>query len=196
MKRHFTDGYTVLFCLTTLLLGSHKPDLESDFIQNENDYSFRGCFIVNADPDCVLNQVFDFQNIAEYSLGAKSIELDQRGDHWYDVTFTYRKYLVFENQSTWRRTLHEDEHRIDFELIADENNVDILPTMQFSRGYYHIKPEEDGCLVEYYQECRLEPGFLEDVYIKMVRDEALNFLHIFKEFITARCVTPGAKGCC
>jgi hypothetical protein len=116
-------------------------------------------------------------------LGANSIELGRQGENWYKVTFTYRKLLIFENQSTWRRTLNQDEHKVFFTMISYRNNLNILPQMLSSTGYYQLRPENDGCLVEYFQECKLTPGLLNDNYIIEAKKEAIKFLQVFKEYL-------------
>ena len=174
----------VLLSLSTLLYGS---ELDYEFIQNDNDYSFQGSFFVKSEPDCLINLIYNFEHISKYALGAKSIELVRQGKNWYEVTFTYRKLLIFENQSTWRRTLKRDEHKVVFEMISNRNNFNIIPKMLSSAGYYQIHPEKEGCRVEYSQECKIESGFLQDTYINMAKKEAIKFLQVFRTFVSGAC---------
>ena len=187
MKHFYKIIIVALLSLPILLYGSKKKELDYEFIQEDNCYSFRGSFIVKAEPDCLINLIYNFKNISKYSLGAKSIELVRQGENWYDVTFTYRKLLIFENKSTWRRILNRDKNKIVFKMISSRNNLNIIPKILSSTGYYQIRPEKEGCRVEYFQECKLKPGFLKDTYINKAKKEAIKFLRVFKEYIERNC---------
>lgn len=187
MKHFYKIIIAALLSLPILLYGSKKKELDYEFMRNDNYYSFRGSFIVKAEPDCLINLIYDFKNISKYASGAKSIELVRQGENWYEVTFTYRKLLFLENQSTWRRTLNRDEHKVVFKMISNRNNLNIVPKMLFSTGYYQIRPEKEGCRVEYFQECKLMPGLLKDMYINKAKNEAIKFLREFKEYINKTC---------
>lgn len=187
MKHFYKIIIAALLSLPILLYGSKKKELDYEFIQEDNYYSFRGSFIVKAEPDCLINLIYDFKNISKYASGAKSIELVRQGENWYEVTFTYRKLLFLENQSTWRRTLNRDEHKVVFKMISNRNNLNIVPKMLFYTGYYQIRPEKEGCRVEYFQECKLMPGLLKDMYINKAKNEAIKFLREFKEYINKTC---------
>jgi hypothetical protein len=183
MKDFYILIIVTLLSLPILSSRSTKEELDYEFAQEDTCYSFRGSFYVKAEPDCLINLIYNFKNISDYSLGANSIELGRQGENWYKVTFTYRKLLIFENQSTWRRTLNQDEHKVFFTMISYRNNLNILPQMLSSTGYYQFRPENDGCQVEYFQECKLTPGLLNDNYINEAKKEAIKFLQMFKEYL-------------
>jgi len=187
MRELYKGIIVALLSLPILLYGSREKELDYEFIQEDTCYSFRGSFIVKAEPDCLINLIYNFKNISKYALGAKSIELVRQGENWYDVTFTYRKLLIFENQSTWRRTLNRHEYKVVFKMISNRNNLNIMPKMLSSTGYYQVRPEKEGCRVEYFQECKLKSGFLKDIYINKAKKEAIIFLHEFKEYIEKTC---------
>ena len=170
-----------------MLFGSQKEELDYKFIQEDNYYSFRATFTSKAAPDCLIDLIYNFKNIPAYASGAKSIDLGPQGENWYEVTFTYRKLLIFENRSTWRRSLKRDKHIIIFDMISNRNNIGIVPEMLSSTGYYRIWPKGEGCLVEYFQECRLKPGPLKEIYINRAKKEAIKFLQVFKKFIDRIC---------
>ncbi len=187
MKKLYKAIIIVFLALPMLSSGNQKQELDHEFIQNDNNYSVRGRFIVKAKFDCLMNVIFNFEHISKYASGAKSLELIRQGENWYDVTYTYRKLLIFENQSTWRRTLKRDEGKVVFEMISSKNNLSIMPDVISSAGYYQIKNEKDSCLVEYFQECKLKPGLLKGTYINKAKKEAIKFLHEFKEYIERNC---------
>jgi hypothetical protein len=190
MKNFFKIIFLAFLGLPILLYGNRKNDFEYEFIHDDTCYSFRGSFIVKTEPDCVFNLIHNFNNISDYSLDAKSIKLVRQGDNWYDVTFIYRKFLIFENQSTWRRILCRNDYKIDFIMLSNKNNSTILPKIISSSGYYQIHPETENCLVEFYQECKLKSGFLKNIYIKEAKKEAVRFLKEFKGYIQKSCEYP------
>jgi len=177
----------VLLSLPVILPGIQKKGLDYEFIQNSNYYSFQGSFIVTAEFDCLINVIYDFEHISKYTVGAKSIEITRQGENWYEVTYIYRKLIIFENQSTWRRTLKRDEGKVVFEMISSKNNLNIMPEVLSSTGYYQVKPEKEGHQVEYFQECELKPGILKNTYINQAKKEAIKFLREFKDYIERTC---------
>ena len=166
-----------LLTLPALLYNSsQQKGLEYEFIQSDNNYSFRGRFMI-----------FDFEHISNYASGAKSLEKKRQGENWYDVTYTYRKLLIFENQSTWRRTLKRNKGKVVFEMISSRNNLSIIPEVIYSKGYYQINNENEGYSVEYFQECKINPGILKYSYIYEAKKGAIKFLQEFKEYIEKTC---------
>lgn len=158
-----------------------------EFIQEDTSYSFRGSFVIKAELNCLISIAYDFEHVIQYNSGAKSIELIQQGENWYKVSYTYRKLIIFENTSIWRRTLKRDEQKILFEMISNKSNISIVPEVLSSLGYYQIKPEQEGYRVEYFQECKLKPGFLKDTYINKAKKEAIKFLLEFKKYVERTC---------
>jgi len=187
MKELYKGIIITLLSLPIILYGSQKKELDYEFIQEDTYYSFRGSFIVKAELDCLISVTYDFEHISKYALGAKSIELVRQGENWNEVTYIYRKFIIFENKSTWRRTLKRDEQKVVFEMISSKNNINIMPKMLSSTGYYQIKQEKECYRVEYFQEGKLKPGFLKDTYINNAKKEAIKFLLEFKEYIEKTC---------
>jgi len=171
----------------------NENGFEYKFIQADSSYTFHGSFKVKAEPDCLINLIYNFDNISDYSSAAESIELIREGNDWYEITFTYRKYVFFEHQSTWRRSLDRKKYKVDFIMIANNNNLSMIPEMVSSSGYYQIKPEEDRCQILYYQACTLTPGILLDVYMNAGKEAAIEFLQEFKEYIEKNCNHPDSN---
>ena len=187
MKKYFKVITFLLLILAAFLYGGQENDLKYEFIRTDSSYSFRGSILVKADFDCLIDVVYKFEHISKFTSGAKSIELRRQGENWYEVTYTYRKLLIFENKSTWRRTLKQDKGRVVFEMVSNKNNIAILPEVLSSTGYYQIKSETNGFRVEYYQECKLKPGLLKNAYIRQAKKEAIKFLALFKKYVEKIC---------
>ncbi len=182
--------YIIIPALLTVpfvVFGGQEKEFDYEFKQEDTYYSFRGSFLVHAESDSVIDVIYDFNNLSEYTLGAQSIELIQQGDTWYDVCYTYRKLFVIRNKSIWRRTLKQDEQKIVFEMLSSKNNLKIVPELISSTGYYYIIKEKDRCRVEYFQECMLKPGFFKKAFINEAKKEAIIFLHEFKKYIERKC---------
>lgn len=174
-----------LSCRTLLYAGENK-EFDYEFVQQDTYYSFRAGFPVKCDPDSLIELIYPFKNISNYS-SAQAVELVREGDNWYEVTFIYRKFFIFENQSTWRRTLKRNEGKIVFEMISSKNNLSIMPDIMSSTGYYQIIKDKDGYREEYLQECRLKPGLLKAAFIDQAKKEAIKFLQEFKEYVERNC---------
>lgn len=177
------------------ILSSQTPVYENiaqevnyEFVQNENKYSFTANLFLAADPDCLFDRINKFEYLQEYSLGAKSIQLVQENEKGYDVLFVYQKLLFIENESTWRRTFSPDKRKIVFEMLSSETNIGWIPKIISSTGYYQITPVDSGSFVAYYQRCDLDQGALQDIYMRKAKKEAIQFLEKFKEFLSNNCI--------
>jgi len=184
----YTGVLLIWMSVPVLIYGGSTEELQYQFSQDDSSYSFRGSFIVEVEPDCLISLVYDFGHISKYASGAAAVELIRQEDNWNEVRYTYRKFIFFENKSTWRRKLNRDNHELVFEMISSENNLRILPDMLSPSGYYRISPEEKGYRMEYFQECCLDTDLIKDSYIKKVKKEAIKFLLEFREYVEKTCV--------
>jgi hypothetical protein len=187
MKKFYHGFLIALLSLPIIFSGDQKNEFDYKFIQDGNYYSFRGSFIVQAERDCLIDVIYDSKHISQYAVDAKSVELVRQGENWNEITYTYRRLLIFENKSTWRRTLKRDEQKVVFEMVSSQNNLTIMPKPLSSIGYYQIKAEKEGYQVVYFQECRLKTGLLKDVYMSQAKKEAIRFLREFKGYVERTC---------
>jgi hypothetical protein len=165
-----------------------QPDgLDHKFTEDDRHYAFRGSFQVTGTERCLMEVIYDFQHISRYAAGARSVEKGLEGENWYEVTYTYRRYLLFKNRSTWRRTLDRAERRVDFEMTASENNLGMLPELLSSTGYYQLAEETQGYRLEYFQECSISHGAFGARYLKRARKEAIGFLEEFRQYVMTTC---------
>ncbi len=193
MTNQYKTAIISFVCFPIMLIGGGNDILDYKFHQAENYYSFRGNFFVTADPDSLVDLIYNFKNISGYAAGAESINLVGEGENWYDVSFTYRKLVFFKSQSTWHRILRPNDRKIEFEMLSNTTNLNLIPTMNQSSGYYQIKPAGTGSHLMYFQESRLNSGILRDTYINLVVKEALVFLCEFREFIEKNCSEPSSR---
>lgn len=147
-----------LLSVPIVVSGNQEQEFEYAFIQEDTYYSFSGSFLVHAESECVIDLIYNFNFQSAHTLGAQFVELLQPGDTWYDVTYTYRKFAIFANRPTWRRTVQPDEHKIMFDMPSSENNLKMMSEVLWSTGNYHIAQENDRCRMKYYQECLQKSG--------------------------------------
>ena len=134
-----------------------------------------------------MDVISRFEHISRYTSGARSIEVVQQGEDWYDVSYRYRKFVFFEHSSTWRRWLHEDESKVAFQMLSSHNNLKIMPEVLQSTGYYKLHEEQSGYRIEFYQECTLGESILTEAYLSRVKREAIKFLKVFKHYAVTSC---------
>ena len=70
-----------LLSVPIVVSGSQEQEFEYEFIQEDTSYAFRGSFLVHAESDCVIDLIYNFDNISEYTLGTQSVELIQQDDN-------------------------------------------------------------------------------------------------------------------
>lgn len=187
MKKKHSIIILILLIIPVILSTDEDTEFDYEFIQADTCCSFQGSFRVNCQPEVLIDLIYDYDKISEYSLGVKTLELVRQGENWYEIAFTYHDLLVLENRSVWRRTLKRNENTIEFELISNWNNTDIIPELLSSTGYYKLKSENNECLVEIFQECKLNRSLLNEAYFKKVKKEGTQFLKVFKDFIEKNC---------
>jgi len=164
-----------------------SDDIVYQFEHSGNAYSINGSFFAVAERDCLMDVVSRFEHIARYTSGAKSIKVVKQGEGWYDVTYTYRKFVFFEHSSTWRRWLHEEDNEVTFQMLSSRNNLKVMPDVLQSNGYYRIQDEQGGFRITFFQECTLGESVLTEVYLSRVKKEAIQFLHVFKRYVHDCC---------
>ena len=187
MKTLFAKTLFALFFFFVCILSDEKENVVYRFKEDDTYYSFLGSITMKADFDCIMQLIFEFEHISKYSMGAKSMQVNQRGKDWYDVTYVYQKMLMFENKSTWRRTLMRDEGKVVFEMLSSENNVEIMPNSESSSGYYQIKVIDGYYKVEYFQECTLRKNVFNKRYKQRLKKNAIKFLYVLKKYIQDNC---------
>jgi len=186
-KTYFRVITSILF-FVPFLLAAQENLPEHKFSETDSGYTFFGSFRSDACPECVLNISFSFKHQKALAPWAKEIRLVDQGENWNTLCFTVKRFGFFENTSTWNRILNQKKYRVDFTLISSRNNSSIIPHIISSRGFYRIKPGNESCLVEYYQECELTESFISNIYINQAKKEAIRFLYQFSNYTDTICV--------
>jgi len=179
--------FAMLISLLCFVQQNKAQEAQYNFVLKENYYTFTGEVYVQAPANCLLDYIYRFEYIPQYSAGAKSIDKVEQGKNWYDVTFVYQKLFFIVNESTWRRTLHKKQQKVVFTMLSNQSNLSLIPKVISSSGYYQIIPDTTGCHVVYFQECTIDSHFLQDLYIRETKKEAIAFLKEFEVFLKKNC---------
>lgn len=147
---------------------------------------------MKAELGCLMDVVYGFEHISRFASGAESVQLVEEGEDWHVVAYTYRRLLILENQSTWRRTLDRQGQRVVFEMLTSRNNLRILPRVLSSHGQYRIDGEGERYHLEYFQDCQLEGGVLTGTYMERAKKEAEAFLVEFRGYVESTCGKAGS----
>lgn len=172
----------------SIIWTQETSDIRYMFTETDSGYTFSGSFMIKTNPDCILNICFSYEHIKALAPDAKEVQLMEQGNNWNKISYTYQKYIYFENKSLWHRTLDHEKQRVDFTLIKSENNLAIMPKMISSSGFYRICKKKGNYRVEYFQQCQLEKSSLTNLYLNRLRKEAIQFIHSFSDYITIICV--------
>jgi uncharacterized lipoprotein YehR (DUF1307 family) len=165
-----------------------KPDdIKYTFTQTDSTYSFSGSFTIKANSNCLLDICFQHEHISALAPDAKEVLIKDQGNDWNQISYTYQKFIYFENKSVWNRKLDKENMRVDFTLISSKNNHAIMPRMVSSSGYYQISMQDEEIIVKYFQECQLTKSSITNLYLNRVKKEALQFMHRFLEYANTIC---------
>ncbi len=178
----------LLFCSTGAAAEIQKlGDLNYEFSQSENSYTFRGSFSLMAEPSCLLHVFYDFEHLSGIATDADSIVLLRKGDHWYDVALSYRKLPLISSRFIYRRTLHQKENRVAFEMIESEQPSIFLTKVVSSKGTYEIKTAKEGCKVVYSQEWVIGSKLQDEFFSQNVKKQAIKILRGLKDYAGKVC---------
>jgi hypothetical protein len=164
-----------------------ENDIQYIFKQTDSSYSFYGRFKIKADPNCLLEISFNYEDIRSLAANAKEVLLIDSGNNWNQISYTFHGYFFFENTSVWLRKLDMEKQRVDFTLVSSENNLSLMPRLISSSGYYMITQENECVVVEYYQECWLTEKSITKFYISRLKNEAIKFIYLFSEYAGENC---------
>jgi len=175
----------LLMALTTF--AKEPVDIKYTFTQTDSTYSFSGSFKIKANPNCLLDICFQHEHISALAPDAKEVLLINEKNNWNQISYTYQKFIYFENKSVWNRKLDKENKRVGFTLISSKNNHAIMPKMVSSSGYYQISMEDEEIIVKYFQQCQLTKSSLTNLYLNRVKKEALQFMYRFLEYANTTC---------
>lgn len=173
--------------MTLTTFAKEPDDINYTFTQTDSTYTFSGSFKIKANLSCLLAICFYHEHILTLAPDAKAVQLVDQGNNWNQISYTYQKYIYFENKSLWHRILDTENQRVDFTLIKNENNLAIMPKMISSSGFYRISKYGQKYSVDYFQQCQLEKSPITNLYLNRAKKEAIQFILRFSEYATTIC---------
>jgi hypothetical protein len=156
-----------------------------EFTQIGNLYRFCGTFSTSTDPDCLLHIFYDSDHLLNSITQADSVILLHQERNRYEVCYVYRK-LLFESRFTYRKTFIQQEQRITFEMVSNQQGFFSFPKVLSSRGYYEIRPQVEGYTIVYFEEARIGSE-LPNGLVSMAKNEAVKFLQKLKKYVERKC---------
>ena len=162
-------------------------NVQYKFHRTDSVYSFFGSFKINSNLQCLLEICYKYKHMKALAPDAEEVLLISSENNHNKISYTYRKLYFLENTSVWIRKLNKEKQRVDFKLVSSKNNLEILPRMVSSHGFYQLKEKEDYVLVEYYQQIQLTETTLTELYTDLIKKGAIQFMYRFSEYAAANC---------
>lgn len=157
------------------------------FVSADTFYSFRGYFTCKSDPACLCDITFSPEHKVKYTKDLRSFKVTEEGGDWYRAEYRFTRYSVIRNTSDWLIKWDADSLKIGFRMISSASNIIDDDLIISSSGYYQFKEDEDGYIVEYFQECLLKPGFQSGLFISGAKADALRFISDYRDYLMKNC---------
>ena len=126
----------VILLIPPTSLAQIPSPIHYKFTQTDSNYTFYGSFKIKADPECLLDILFNYKHIKALAVDAKEVVLIDQGKNWNQISFTYQKYIFFKNKSIWHRVLHEEDKRVVKAKLTDKGIV-VAKTIKETRLDYY-----------------------------------------------------------
>lgn len=169
------------------ILADDPENFQCRFTITDSTLSFYGSFTTNKSPDCLLEIFLNYNHIKALAPDDMDVQLVDQGNDWNQIRYKLQKFIFFENISEWHRKLDRGKQILDFTLVSSVNNQAAMPEMITSSGSYHVKEQGGDIIVEYYQHCQLTKTFITDVFLKMLKNEAIHFMERLSEYTNTNC---------
>jgi hypothetical protein len=155
------------------------------FIQHGQHYTFTFEFVVSASPDEVLDALYPFPSLQQYSRTASEVELLDQGNDWQRVRFTYTTWL-WSMSTTFRREIDRPNHCIRFQMLDAERTGLPVPLPIASSGEYRLDPVDGGVRVTFLQRAETADSLLLRAWMARARSEATLFSRDVESYVRSR----------
>jgi hypothetical protein len=167
-------AFVVLVAATSFCTPSFAADQPYAFVKDGSRYTFTFQFVVDASPDEVLDVLYPFPNLKQYSQTATAVDSLETGPDWQTVRFTYATSL-WSMSTTFRRELDRANHRIRFHMLEAHRTGLPVPLPTSSSGEYHLEPTGGGVRVTYVQTAETRETLLAGTWMARAHSEAILF---------------------
>ncbi len=167
--------YLVIFICFASISVHCSEDIDSFLTVEDSVYTIEYQFNTTCSEEKLLEVFYDFSHL-ENLINKKSTSLEKldSGEGWYYVKYNY-KYFFYKNISIYRKSILPDERLVSFDLIYFEQNLDWVPEVLNSSGFYKILNNDTNNTVIYYQQTKLK-GLCDKIYLDHVEKETEFFL--------------------
>lgn len=185
---HLTLGRVailVLVAVASCTVSALPAETPYSFAQDGDQYKFTFKFVVAAGPDDVLDVLYPFQNLKQYSRTASAVELLEHGADWQLVRFTYSTWL-WSMTTTFRREIDRSNRRIRFQMLGARRTGLPMPLPTDSRGEYRLDPVDGGIRVTFVQTAETPDSLLRGVWTARAHAEAIEFSRDLESYVRSR----------
>ncbi|MFW5855418.1 MAG: hypothetical protein ACOCW9_08800 [Thermodesulfobacteriota bacterium] len=179
------SAVVVISSLSPPVQGAEK-EIRHRFSTTGNRYVFTGSFPVNADRKCLMDMLYEPDQLRRYARHADAVELVGKGDRWQTITYDYRK-MFYHAKSTFKRELNREKNRIDYRLTSIDQGGLVSPDIQSISGYYGVSAENGGHRVTFHQEGVIGSGMLSGFYFYKAEKEAVGFVENMRDYALKHC---------
>jgi len=178
-------AFFLLLAVTSFSTRSLAAEQPYSFTKEGSRYTFRLQFIVEASPDEVLDVLYPFPSLKQYSQAATSVESLDTGPDWQTVRFTYATGL-WSVSTTFRRELDRASHRIRFRMLEARRTGLPMPLPVSSSGEYRLEPTGGGVRVTYVQTTEMRNTLLTGPWMARAHSEAILFSEDLENYVRSR----------
>ena len=178
----------VLFAVLVLAMLSSPCARETApyaFTQEGPRYTFVSSFTVVAEPDEVLDLLFEFRHLRQFARRATAVELLAEGPGWQEVRYTYATW-VWRIHTTFRRELDRTHRRVRFHMTGASRSGVPVPLPTASTGDYRLEPVAGGLRVIYRQTAETRDTLLLGVWMSRARSEAIGFSQDLEAYVRSQ----------
>ncbi len=176
----------VMLVATASFAASSLPAEGPDaFVQDGRRYTFVFKFVVDARPDDVLDVLYPFANLKQYSRTATAVELLDYGADWQSVRFTYATGL-WSISTTFRREVDRRNHCIRFRMTEARRTGLPVPLPTVSSGEYRLEPSDGGVRVTYVQMAETRDTLLLGPWMARAHSEAILFSQDLETYVRSK----------
>ena len=171
INSHFSHAQTV-----------QEANIQYEFTQNKTKYSVHASFTSPLAMSEVLNILFDYHHVKEFTKSIDSVQLVEEGERWNRITFRQCELFGCIN-TTYLREVENDSGKLKF--VQEESHISgyLIPRVITNSGYYQLKSHKQGSLVELFQAVELEESILLTIYQRYARTRARDFIQDLYEYL-------------
>jgi len=181
--RKFAISLVLLAAPICAAAGTAAPNYA--FKTQGNSYTFEMQFVVAASPDEVLDTLYPFEHLREFSRRISRTNLLDEGPGWQVVNFVYSTWL-WRMTTTFRRDLDVPAGRIRFRMLEVQRTGLPIPLPTASSGEYRVSAVAGGTLVTFTQTAQIRDSLLLGPWMTRARSESVRFAQSLEAYARSK----------